>query len=253
MKVRAPIANPKLPEGHEFADLEMIEPHTLIAYMWNEIGMNIPEESVKAFWNHHRAVNSPWMENFSSVSDLHIPLGLYGDGARARQLAFQPVEKVLGIFISLPLFRPKSTRNSRWCIFSINENLLYGRKTLNAIFRRIVWSLNHLFTGLWPSHGPDNEPLNSPRAGQKFTDAGHRWALCELRGDWVYQKQVLGFNSSWTAGVNKSVCFRCKALGRGDCRTQYYHVHGDNAHSFGREYNLVSFLLNEMPANDICT
>lgn len=246
--VRAPIKNEKLPSGYEMVNLEVLDPHAVIAYLFNECGIAIPEDKIQLFWKHHREVKSPWMDAYRG-SDSHIPLGLYGDGARARQQAYQEPEKVVGVFINLPLWRPKSARHSRWLLFSIDEQLCYKRETMNCVYRRIVWSLNHMFTGQYPTHGPNGEPLSSPLAGTALTHDRKNFALVEHRGDWSYFKWLLGFRSSWKAGVNAPVCFKCRAFGTGPFHTRYYYV-GDNSPNWTTEHTAVSFIAEEMPTNN---
>lgn len=236
--MRVPIKNTKLPAGHEWVDMEMVQLHSLLAYLFDEVGIDIPPQQVSAFWEHHEAVGSPWMSECNGISHDTLPLGIFGDGARARQQAFRPAEKIVGIFANLPLFRPRSARQSRFLLFCIDESLLYGRQTLNCIYRRIVWEINLLRDGMSP-------------AGTKATKQGLKFALVEHRGDWSFFKQLFGFNSSWIGGANCSVCFLCEAYARGPCNNQYYHV-GRQAHCWATEYDRVGFIARQMPDRDIC-
>ena len=201
-------------------NLEVVDPHQLVSYLFNQCGLHIDDDKVQAFWQHHRAVKSPFMDVYTG-GDSHIPLGLYGDGARARQIAYQAPEKVIGIFLNLPLFRPRSARHARYLLFSIDEELCFGRKTLNAVYNRLTWSLNHLFRGRWPTHGPGGEQLTSPNAGSLVTPDGKEFALVEHRGDWSFMKWVFGLKSSWKAGTNAPVCYQCRAYGKGPLNDRY--------------------------------
>ena len=248
--MRAPIKNPKHPDGFEYVDLEVRDPHEILSHLFSDVGLDVSESSVDAYWRHHRAVGSPWLQT-SDASNRHIPVGLYGDGAKARQMAFQPAEKVFGLFLSLPLWRPRSIRHSRWLLFSIDEQFLLGRKTLNCVLKRIVWSLNIAFFGAHPTHGPDGQPLNSKRAGEPLIPSGRGFACTELRGDWSYFKFLVGFKSSWKGGAVQSICFKCRAMGKNaDPRDNYYHV-SDNHSVWSSEYDVVEFLSKEMPAADV--
>ena len=89
-----PIKNVKLRAGYEWVDMPMIEIHSLLTYLFDEVGIEISAEKVSAFWEHNEAVASPWMSACTGISPDTMPLGLFGDGARARQQAFRPVEKV---------------------------------------------------------------------------------------------------------------------------------------------------------------
>jgi hypothetical protein len=248
--VRAPIKNTKTPEGFEMVNLEVVDPHQLVTYLFNQCGLQIDGDKVQTFWQHHRAVKSPFMDVYTG-GESHIPLGLYGDGARARQIAYQAPEKVIGLFLNVPLFRPKSARHARYLLFSIEEELCFGRKTLNAVYNRLTWSLNHLFHGRWPTHGPRGERLTSPKAGSLITPDGKQFAVVEHRGDWSFMKWLFGLKSSWKAGTNAPVCYQCRAYGKGPLSERYYHV-GENAPAWSTEHTLVSFLAEEMPATDPC-
>lgn len=95
--MKAPIKSPKHPDGFEIVELEMIDPHLVINYLFDEAGLEIPLSTVQSYWAHHHDVQTPWLEQCEASSE-HIPISLYGDGARCRQQAFRPVEKVFGFF-----------------------------------------------------------------------------------------------------------------------------------------------------------
>lgn len=249
-KVVAPIKAPKEPCGFRNVELEVLEPHKVIHYLFDECEVDIPSARVHDFWDHHRSVNAPWLEGCDASRD-HVPIGLYGDGARCRQQAYRPVEKVFGIFLSLPLWRPKSSRFSRWLLFSIDETLLFGRKTLNKVFALITWSINMMFWGRFPRVDMHGQRLQSDLAGQSLTKHNRCFALTEFRGDWSYFKLIFGLTSSWKGGANVPVCFLCKAFGKGPPATQYYHI-DENASCWGTIYNKVEFLAAEMPDEDLC-
>ena len=174
-----------------------------------------------------------------------------GTGARCRQQAFRPVEKVFGFFLSLPLWRPKSSRFSRWLLSSIDESLLYQRKTLNAIFRRIAWSINSMFWGRFPTVDENGLHLNHPRSGRHLTRCHSSFAFTELRGDWSFYHLIFGLHSSWKAGANKSVCYLCEAYGKGQPQNQYWNIE-ENCPCWGTIHTKASFLAKEMPDEDVC-
>ena len=248
--VRAPIKDPKDPRGFTVVNLEVLDPHVIINYLFDECKVELPDDSIKAFWDHHHSVQSPWLEQCDATRQ-HIPIGLYADGARCRQQAFRPVEKVFGIFISLPLWRPRSSRLSRWLLFSIDESLLHERKTLNCVWRRIAWSINSMFWGRYPLVDPEGKRLCGPNAGKLLTKNAHCFAFTELRGDWSFFKLIFGFNSSWKGGTNLSVCYQCCSMGTGQPGTRYFEV-AENSPSWGNMFNKVQFLVQQMPQHDVC-
>ena len=236
--VRVPIKNAKLPNGHEFQDMQMLSIASLLRYLFDTVGLSICPTKVRAFWQHHADVGSPFMAEIGDMSYNTVPLGLFGDSARARQIAFCPPEKVVGIFCNLPLWRPRSSRHSRFLLFAVEEDLCYGRRTLNAIYREIVSELNSL------RHG-------RTLGGEQATKRGLKFALAEHRGDWSYFRMLLGFRSSWTGGAKVPVCFLCSAFGKGPPDQQYYHV-GPDAYCWTTEWDRAGFLANQMPNSEIC-
>lgn len=166
-----------------------------------------------------------------------------------RQLAFQPAQKVIGIFLNAPLWHPKSCRASRWLLCAIREEDLYLHYTLNAIYHRIVWSLNLLHTGLYPSTGPNGEQLegkHSLRAGTPIC-GGMQFAITEIRADWLYHKQLLRFRSSWKGGAKVTVCFQCPAWNSGPDR--FYDV-SETSPLWMKQYTFVEFMAEQMPERD---
>lgn len=229
-------------------ELSLLEPFSVVKYMFDDAGVSVDYEQVRHFWSHHRRMGSPWAVA-SSSSDRHIPLGLHGDAAKLRQLAFQPAQKMLGIFLNAPLWRPKTCRASRWLLFAIREEDLYKHHTLNAVYHRIVWSLNCLHSGMYPSTGPNGEQLEGKkkeRAGQPICQ-GMQFSVTEIRADWVYHKQALRFHSSWAGGVTVPVCFLCPAMTRGADR--FYDV-SESSPLWSKQLDFVQFLAKQIPEED---
>lgn len=247
-KVNVPIKNDKCELGYEMTEISILEPFSVVQYMFCEAGLEVDYDQVEKFWGHHRSVGSPWAKH-SKASSRHIPLGLHADGAKIRQLAYCPPQKLVGIFLNAPLWRPKAARASRWLLCCIREEHLYKHHTLNKIYHHIVWSLNLLYDGFFPHTGPNGEILEGKakeRAGLAIC-GGMRFAVTELRADWLYHKEALRFRSSWKGGASIPVCFQCPAMASGACA--YYHV-DVNSILWQKQYSLVQFLVDQMPAND---
>ena len=165
-----------------------------------------------------------------------------------RQPAFGEVQKVRGIFVSLPLFRPRSIRMSRWLLFSIDEKLLYQNVTLHSVLRRIVWSANLLFEGVYPASGPFGEEFD-PKLSGKPICGGKRFAVTELRGDQLWHKQVWQHKASWKGGVHESVCCQCDVRNRG--HEAYFRI--EDGDEIGREYSLLDFINEQLPLRNPCS
>lgn len=225
----------------------MLEPYEIIRFLFVEVGLQISMDKVHEFWDHYRGLESPWACH-TSASREHIPLGIYGDAARIRQPAFAEVQKALGVFISLPLFRPRSIRMSRWLIWSIDEKHLFRNDTLYCALRRITWSVNLLFVGRYPQTNAYGQPFDPELAGKEIIP-NRRFAVTELRGDQLWHKQVWKFRASWKGGVNESTCHLCETTNAG--RLAYYRVHEGN--EIPAEYSLCEFINKQLPQHDVCT
>ncbi|CAK9112309.1 Uncharacterized protein SCF082_LOCUS52077, partial [Durusdinium trenchii] len=244
--IRAPVRDRKSRKGFKWMNIEMLEPYSVIQYLWCTVGLEIDDAQLHNFWAEHRARGTPWA--VATETDF-IPLALYGDGCRIRQVSLQPVQKAIGIFLSCPLYRPKSARACRWLLCTLDENLLYKEVTLNKIFARIVWSLNLLWEDRFPACDPFGQPVPErfrARIGTPIT--GKRFQVVEFRGDWVWQKQVFRFNSTWLAGARKPVCFACPAYRTGQCR---YTDVTESSPLWDRQYTYLEFLNREMPASGL--
>ena len=169
----------------------------------------------------------------------HIPIGIHGDAAKLwTQYKF---EKVMAVWMNIILFRPSSVRHSRFLLFSCPHALMVKNRTLNRVFRRLVWSFNAAFEGINPTVGEGGRDLvgnDLLRAGSPITSSNHRFALVELRGDWEYHRDVFRFTASWQ-GID--MCFRCPAKSRGAAGYLYHNL-GPDCAWVHEEFNLAQFL-----------
>ena len=221
----------------------------LVGYLFNEVGVQISQERIQEYWQHLEEVKFPMATSDASSLRDFCPVGLYGDAAKITTEYGH--YHCLGIFLNLPLWRPRSTRFSRFLVFSIKEELLVPGKTLDAVFTRLTWSLNLLFSGLHPASGPHGEALLQSQlalAGQRICHSGMKFLCTELRGDWKHHQQVFRFLSSWQGTL---VCFKCAAKSRGPVANLYYHV-GEDAAWLQGELSLSSFLARRMPPHNPC-
>ena len=143
---------------------------------------------------------------------------------------------MVGIFLSCPLFRPRSCRCSRCLLFACQEELLYKHHTLDCVYMYLVWNLNQLFNGKYPRHGFNGAPLSvqgAARAGDWVCNSHRCFQVTEIRGDWAWHKMIFRFNSSWKAGSNMPVCFKCRAYGTGPTQSLYYNI--EKIHHVGKQ------------------
>lgn len=166
--------------------LPMVLPENLLHYLFQTLELEIQPDDVELYWDHARARNCPW----SHISDEHpgiIPCALYGDAAKYSTAG----EKILRVFMSLVLWRPKSARNSIWLLFSVNCASCLGPQTLWPMYTKILDSMWKLYT-----HG-----LN-------INGKVMRFAISELKGDWEWHALSLNLTRTWRSA---EFCWRCEA------------------------------------------
>ncbi len=211
----------------------MLDPHRLFHCLMTDVGLTIPESRVEGYWKIHREeLREDWAV-LSPATSKHIPFAVYGDGAKIRDDG----TKVCGLFLSFPaVWKPKSSRCARWCVFAIEEHKLYLHFTLDEVYRRLVYSCNLLFDGKDPDY-----PSQSLCNGRVFT-------CTEIKGDWQWLKFSMRFQSSWKS--LQSVCFLCDSLGRSDDEKRVYYCCDERPN--WTTYDLVSFLSQQMVDPNPC-
>ena len=233
----------QLQAKHKKESFQMMDPHTVLTYVFQQ-GIEIPAGDVEAYWNFARDMKQAWAVD-SPASTAHMPVGLWGDSATV--FTEFGSYKIVAIFMSLPLWRPKSVKHSRFLIFCIEGNKLWSHETLLPIWNRITWSLNSSFAGKWPTVGPSGEPfqgLAAEKAGQLLCAKGHKFICTEIRGDWLWLKEQFRFpKCAWNAN---NICFRCPAATKTEPR---YIRHDDNSGRYwlDQEFNLQEFLQQRTP------
>ena len=234
-------------DKREVVPWPVLDVHSVVAYLWNDIGLRVPQDAIKEFWHHSRQFGQPWAIEHEA-SDAHCPLGLYGDSAKICT-AFDS-DKVVGVFLNLPLWRPKSIRFSRFLLFSIEESKLDGPHTLNCIFNRISWSVNLLFSGRRPQVDPQGRPFTDSHLFDGWVCRNRQlFALTEIRGDQLWHKQTFRYLASWV-WTSARVCHACdaRAHGPGSADRLYFRFQD----WLPTEFTRVEFLARRMPQQNIC-
>lgn len=176
-------------KGEESLPLHL--PFDIVNYLICECHLDIDNCLLSNFWSHREAVGDNWAlttHEFRRVAGVVWPLGFYGDEA-AMGLVLAPTNQVFGLFLNFPLFRPKSTRMSRYLIWSIeSDKILSIEETVYPVLAEITASFNKLTeTGV----------------------RGIRFLLSEIRGDQVFFHMIFKHKSWWKA---TNMCFRSKAI-----------------------------------------
>ena len=200
-------------------------PEKIVAYLMKS-GLSIPEEHVRRYWAHHRSVGVPWATCHESAGD-HIPIGLYGDGAKYGE---SNEKKVWGIWMNLVLFRPASVRMSRFLLVAIDHELMLGMRTLYPLLDAIVQSLNRMFDNFH----------------------GRRFAVSEIRGDWEFHYLVFRMTKYWNSSL---ICWRCQSSkGLHDAPETCYMDFRDDPSWAQTEHNLHNqFLADAIRAGQRCS
>ena len=164
----------------------MFDPHKILAYLFDEISLTIPPETVKQYWEEAARAGCPWAQREiteSDPSEFRIPVKIFGDDC----VYDERLTKAYAIFMSLPLWRPNSARNSRFLIWSQKSSHFAGFQGLQPLLARIVWSLNIAYD-------------------TRLEKSGIRFCVCEIGGDWAWNRFFWQIERHWN-GVHP--CIYC--------------------------------------------
>ena len=206
-------------------ELPVLLPHHIVEHLL-ECGLDISSQLVGSFWKHLERVGDEWAlltRPFRIASESSVwPIALYGDEA-SMMFHNAPSHKIIGVFLSLPLFRPKCARLSRYLLFSIESSKVVDVvSSLYPAFEAIVASCNLL-------------------AEQGVQ--GRRFLVSEIRGDQMWIRNLFRHRAHW---VSHEVCFRCKARADTTSNLRYtkYDFSNDGWHTTRR--STYQFILEEL-------
>ena len=190
MWVKVPVKVPGDKISEESLPLQL--PYDIMDHLIGKCQLQLQRELVENYWKHLQDVGDTWASSTRRFRTVHgnsncWPLGFYGDEA-VLSIQNNPGNKIFGLTLNCPLFRPRSTRLSRYLLFSIeSDKIVSVEVTLYPILQEIVNSFNRL----------TEEGVQ-----------GIYFVVSEIRGDQVFFRQLFRHRSWWRA---KEVCFRCKA------------------------------------------
>lgn len=188
-------------------------PEDILRCLMGEIGLVIEEDAVQKYWQHARDHGCPWKD---MSPGHHHPLGLYGDAAK-----YSPTgSKIIAYFLNLVLWAPKTSRMSRWLLFTLENDQCLGAESLNPLFGPIVESLNRCYNGI--------------NIGGRTT----HYVCTELRGDWEWHVSCFGLQRTWR---HHTFCWRCD-VSRGPGEPYQYWDFSDNPGWATTEKSHVEFL-----------
>lgn len=222
----------QLPNDTEEETLLPVQlPYDIVKYLICDCGLVLDDALVSNFWSHLESVGDGHAlatQQFRTLAGRVWPLGFYGDEA-AMGLVNAPTNQIFGLYLNFPLYRPKSTRLSRFLVFSVeSDKIISMEKTVFPALEVIKESFNR---------------LTSVGVG------GVRFLVSELRGDQVFFRSLFKHKSWWKA---KNMCFRCRATaGPGPMN---YCTLPENANDGWKSTERATneFLIEEMPHIDPC-
>ena len=207
-----------------FADVPVLDPDTLEESIVS-MPFSLPHEAVKHMVDKH---GDKVLSLFQAKSDtpLHrlmqeqcqklnisqnecIALGLHGDGTPFAAKMRDSLEQFSYNF-------PASDSLMR-CVFGAVPKRFVASGTFEAMLRIFVWSMTILASGFMPTcrhDGTEWQGSDKTRKGKSQCRAklaglaiGVRGILCQIRGDWMFYKQVFHF-PSWS---ENAICWLCQA------------------------------------------
>lgn len=206
----------------------LLQPHRVLDFLFTETDLEIDQQNLVDYWKHLHEMNVPWASRFDAT---FVPIGIYGDEARYGVDFTINQDKITCIFLNICLWRPRSSRCSRWMLFSIASDRIAGPKTLHVVWQKIATSINLAFWGK-DEHG-------KPIARNK------RFVLAEIRGDQAWHHDVWRHKNWWK---KREVCWQCDAVSslRRGVGSLYYEI-GDSASWQRTHVNTIGFLSHGCP------
>jgi hypothetical protein len=122
--------------------LDVLLPHHVLAYLFNNLGVEVREEDCQHFWREQRERGVPWATEHPATGS-HVPCGIYYDACTFLVHNMVIQEKLFAIWMNVLLWRPRSSRASRFLVFTLRTDLIVDYPTtIFPILRAIVYSFN---------------------------------------------------------------------------------------------------------------
>ena len=171
--MECPVPSQREENDWKHTQVPMFDPHAILQYLFDEIDLQIPAIEIQRYWQQAKERGCPWAQH---ETEDRIPLKLFGDDC----VYDERQTKAYAIYLSLPLWRPTSARNSRFLIWAQKSSQFAGIQGLQGLLARMVWSLNLVY---------DN----------RLAKSGHRFAVTELGGDWSWNRFFWQFDRHWNS------------------------------------------------------
>ena len=166
-------------DGYE-AEIPIFYPHELLRYLFEEVGIVVPAAALSEYWSKAKEAGLPWA---TRATEERIPLKLFADDAQVNDQG----DKVFAFILSCPLYRPKSSRNSKWPVglFSLQRSV--GWPTLRPFLAELVYSLNIAY----------DQPISG----------GRKFQVTEIGMDWKALRECFKLKSHWNSHM---MCHMCR-------------------------------------------
>ena len=170
--------------------------------------------TLEDFWN--KSAGCEWFERHPLHDEicrnptLFVPFGIHGDDGGVYGSSNSVMVLTWGSVV-----QELVTLDSRILFTGVLLNTAVPGKTLDAMYKVFVWSLNCLAAGFYPEadhmgkeFSPEYEPTRYKLRGQRLNQAGLRCVFSELRGDWKWQGEALHLDQKYDTNF---VCHLCRA------------------------------------------
>lgn len=158
----------------------MYDPHSVLSYLFDEIGLTIDPGEVRRYWAKASERGCPWAQQ--EPGD-RIPVKIFGDDC----VYDERLNKAYALVLSLPLWRPRSARNSRFLLWAQRSTQFQGFEGILPVLARMVWSFNLVYD-------------------QGLQQSGHRFAVCEIGGDWAWNRFFWQLSRHWNSHIPCPFC-----------------------------------------------
>lgn len=211
-------------------NLPVILPYDVMDYLIGSCHLPIDDLLLNKFWSHLDSVQDPWAlstSDFRKAAGANvIPLGFYGDEA-CIGLVTDPYNQIYGLLMSVVLFRPTSTRMSRFLLCSVDSHRIESAEgTFYPVLEKITESFNRL----------SSEGVH-----------GRRCLVSEIRGDQAFFKYMFKHESWWR---HTNVCFRCRATSKPTPLNYCIYESADGWNTTCR--STQQFIEEQLPQDNIC-
>ena len=200
-----------LAEHSAFLPHELMASLSLVPELFEELLIG-PPDTLASFWQ--KTAETRWYQQHP-LPELHrdpalcVPIGLHGDDA-----GVFGAQKML-VLTWGSVARELLTLDGRLLFSVVTYAHVVPGKTIETLYKILVWSLNSMAEGCWPSvdhlgqhFSATHHPRRFSKAGLPLCLSGHRGVWSELRGDWKWQVEALDFDQWYGRSF---ICHLCRA------------------------------------------